>query len=327
MTSPEILVAIVGHGLNPSLRRFIESPLDSGAWRTLVAKLETGKLTALALAAATGGALPVTEEQGDELRHRSARAMKRREAAAQCLGEIGTVLNREAIDSCVLHGAATSALDYPEADLRLYESADVLVAPAHHDDAVALLQEKGVLRVPAHERRSRRRGDVRFVAANGVNVGVHFSITPRRFGGAIQTGDLLASRIWFSPRGVRLGALGAEERLLSVCIHARFGASTSDLLAQRDVVQLVLRDDLALRRVERLASSWRVEAVLADAVRRAWGTFAVPDVVPISAWSRAYRPHRRDRWRLASHPLPMAPHGAGLLADLGGSAAASGAGS
>ena len=139
--------------------------------------------------------------------------------------------------------------------------------------------------------------------------------------------DLLASRVWFSPRGVRLGALGAEERLLHASIHARPDGSPSDLLAQRDVVQLVLRDDLALRRLERLASSWRLEAVLADAVRRAWDTFAVPDVVPISAWSRSYRPHRRDRRRLASHSLPPAPQGGKSCGDLGAMDVVPGSGS
>lgn len=92
------------------------------------------------------------------------------------------------------------------------------------------------------------------------------------------------------------------------CIHARLQRTECHLLAQRDVVQLVLRDDLSLREVERLASSWRVEAVLADAVRRAWETFSVADVVPISAWSSSYRPHRRDRRKLAAHPVPSNPH-------------------
>lgn len=92
--------------------------------------------------------------------------------------------------------------------------------------------------------------------------------------------------------------------MIVACIHARFDRSISNLLVQRDVVQLVLRDDLSMRKVERLRSAWRVEAILADAVRRAWETFSVPDVVPISAWSGFYQPYRRDQRKLEAHPLP-----------------------
>jgi hypothetical protein len=301
--TPEVLlVAIAGYGLNPSLRLFVEAPLDERAWRALVVELETRQLTALALAAAKAEVLPVTEEQAEDLRFRNAGALARRDAAVQCLTELIGVLNHYAIDSCVLCGAATAALDYQVADLRLYESANVLVPSGQHDQAVTVLQGKGMLQPSAQEPRPRRRRAINFCAANGVAIQLHFTIMPGRYGGTVQTRDLLASRVWFSRRGVRLGALGAEERLLHASIQARLNGTGGDLLAQRDVVQLVLRDDLALRRLERLASSWRLEAVLADAVRRAWDTFAVPDVVPISAWSRSYRPHRRDRRRLAARP-------------------------
>jgi len=326
VTARKLLVAIAGHGLNPSLRSFVEEPVDSGAWQDLAVELEAQKLTALALAAVEAGLLPLTEEQGEDLRHRNTRAVALRDAAVECLSEIIDILNHQAIDSCVLHGAATSELDYHDANLRLYGSAEVLVPSAQHDDAVAVLQEKGVLQLATRVPRTRRRRNVNFRGANGVPVGLQFTIIPGRFGGAIQTRDLLASRVWFSPRGVRLGALGAEERLLSASVHARLDASSDDLLAQRDVVQLVLRDDLELRRVERLASSWRVEAVLAHVVQRAWDTFAVPDVVPISAWSRSYQPHRRDRWRLASKTPPRSSHGGEMRFDLGTTELAPGTG-
>ncbi len=90
---------------------------------------------------------------------------------------------------------------------------------------------------------------------------------------------------------------------MAACIQARFDP-LGHLLVQRDVVQLVLSEDLSLRRVESLASAWRLEAVLADAVTSAWETFSVPDVVPISAWSRPTGPVGRDQRRLEAHPLP-----------------------
>lgn len=316
MTPAEVLVLIAGHGLNPSLRRLIEHPLDPNAWHTLVTRLDYCRLTPFALAATKSGVLPVTDEQMDDLTRQNAQAAARCRAASESLDEMATVLHRESIDALVLHGAATSALDYPPFLPRHYESVDVLIAPAEHHRAVGLLQEQGALRMTTDQGWPRRRRQaVRHRSANGVDVRLHPSLTPRRFGGPTESRDLFASREWFAHRGVRLSALGNEERLIAACIHARLDGSSCDLLVQRDVVQLVLRDDLSLRKVERLASSWRVEAVLADAVGRAWETFAVPDVVPISAWSRSYRPHRRDRRRLAAHPLAMPPCGCGTAAE------------
>jgi hypothetical protein len=312
----EIAIAIAGHGTSPSLQPFVDRPLDSAMWGALVTKLEQYRLLAFAIAAASTGTLPVTEQQSEELRSRTAEIGERRLIAAQCVDEVVATLNRESIDSCVLHGAATSVLDYPQADRRLYETIDVLVSPAELDDVVTLLREEGLLRMPAaadHRPTSRRRRGERFVAANGTDIGIQSALTPGRLGSSLDARDLFANRVPFTPRTVKLSAIGPEERLIVACIRARFGRPTYNLLYQRDIVQLVLRDDLSLRKVERLASSWHVEALLADTVRCAWETFAVPDVVPISAWSRSYRPHRRDRRKLAAHPLPEHQHAESLM--------------
>lgn len=304
MTPAEILVAVASHGLHPITRSMSERPLSPRPWRELAQQLGESGLGALAFLAASDGALPVTSAQDAELRRLNDAATARTRAAVECLGAVVTTLDRQSIDSRVLHGASTAALDYPVAGLRPFDSVDVLVAPVHHDDAVSLLRTEGVLSAPSVLTRTRRKREVRHVATNGVVVSLHASLTPGRVGEVVETPTLLASRTRFSFGTVDLCAVGAEERLLAACIAGR--ASSLDLLGQRDVVQLVLRDDLSSKRVERLASSWRVEAVLAETVRRSWDLFSVPDVVPISAWSRAYRPHRRDRRRTV-HDVPVRP--------------------
>jgi hypothetical protein len=210
----------------------------------------------------------------------------------------------------VLQGAANAALDYHVPGVRLYDSVHVLVAPAHLAGALAALREEaGLQELPEQPRSGRRRG-VWLVAANGVRVELHRTLAAGSFGGAVEVRDLLANRVWFSTGDIKLSALGAEARLVAASLRARLDGNPPHLLALRDVVQLVLRDDLSLREVERWAVAWRVEAVLADAVRRAWQIFGVPDVVPISAWSRAYRPDRRDLRRLATYTSPVsAPEG------------------
>lgn len=308
MTLTEILVGIAGDGLSPSLRPLLEQPLDPESWQAFIAKLDQLMLSTFALAACQQGTLAVTESQFEELRTRATEATDRCRTAAESLEEIVTTLDRHGLDACVLHGAATSALDYPETHLRLYESVHILVDHTQHDQAVDVLRAAGVLRPPGVHSRARRRRDVWHRTSSGVEVGLYRAITPGRFGGAIESSDLLANRVWFTPRtspdGAALSALGTEERMIAACIHARFDRSISNLLVQRDVVQLVLRDELSMRRVERLRGEWRVEAILADAVRRAWETFSVPDVVPVSAWSGFYQPYRRDQRKLEAHPLP-----------------------
>ena len=308
MTLTEILVGIAGDGLSPSLRPLLEQPLDPESWQAFIAKLDQLMLSTFALAACQQGTLAVTESQFEELRTRATEATGRCRTAAESLEEIVTTLDRHGLDACVLHGAATSALDYPETHLRLYESVHILVDHTQHDQAVDVLRAAGVLRPPGVHSRARRRRDVWHRTSSGVEVGLYRAITPGRFGGAIESSDLLANRVWFTPRtspdGAALSALGTEERMIAACIHARFDRSISNLLVQRDVVQLVLRDELSMRRVERLRGEWRVEAILADAVRRAWETFSVPDVVPVSAWSGFYQPYRRDQRKLEAHPLP-----------------------
>jgi hypothetical protein len=122
VTLTEILVGIAGHGLNPSLRPLLEQPLDGESWQAFVTKLDQLMLSTFALAACEQGTLAVTEAQLEELRACAAEATERCKGAAESLEEIVTTLDRHGLDACVLHGAATSALDYPETHLRLYES-------------------------------------------------------------------------------------------------------------------------------------------------------------------------------------------------------------
>lgn len=304
MTPANLLVAIAGHGLYPSTLRIMERPLEPESWKGLLASLSRGLLLGLGLQAAESGALPVTTEQHEELAEILAVAEDRRVAADRRLDEVVAVLGRQGIETCVMHGAANAALDYDRPGLRLYDTLHLLVAPAQREEAVTALMERGILRSEGVQRRPRRQTARMYLSREGIRVVVYTSLAPRNFRGSVHAGDLFPSRVTYTPRSVTLSALAREERLIAACVHARLNVYRKDLLAQRDVVQLVLRENLSVRKVERLASAWRLEAVLAEAVRRAWEAFRVPDVVPISAWSRSYRPYGRDRRRLAAHPLP-----------------------
>ena len=248
--------------------------------------------------------MAVSEEQGGDLERLAEAGGGRCRTASQWLVEVVTTLDRQGIDSCVFRGAATAALDYAQPTERLYCSVHLLVAPAHFAAAAGALREEGRLVERAEPARVGRRRALRLVAADGTEVVLHRTLAIGTFGDAIEPTDLFASRIRFAIGGTTCSALGTEARLLAACLRARLDQAPPHLLALRDVVQLVLRDDLSLRKVERLAVAWRVEAVVADAVRRAWDAFPVSDVVPISAWSRAYQPDRRAQRRLAAYRVP-----------------------
>jgi hypothetical protein len=304
MTPGDLLVAIAGHGLHPSSVAVTERALAAQPWQQLLTMLSRELALGLALLAADSGALIVTAEQRSDLIERLALARDRRSAADRCLDEVVASLDREGIETCVLHGVATAALDYDEPGLRLYDTVHLLLPPMRREEAVTALVERGVLRPHGPKRRAKRQSSLMHLSTDGVRVVFYTSLTPRNFGAAVEASDLLSSRVTFTPGSVECSALGREERLIAACVHSRLNEFRKDLLAQRDVVQLVLREDLSVRKVERQAASWRLEAVVADAVRAAWETFRVPDVVPISVWSRSYRPYARDRRRLAGYPQP-----------------------
>lgn len=301
MTPEDLLVSVARYGLHPSTQPLIDQPLASDPWERFVDGLSRGLLLALAFDATATGALPVTAEQEADLSDRLAEAMERKAAADDCLDELVAALDRHGVAACVLHDAAVAALDYHRPGLRLYDTVQLLMTPGQRKHGISALEDEGVLVAHGPTSWPTRRRSQTYRSSNGVSVTVCTSIAPKSSG--VSVDDLLSHRVNYRPRTVVLNALRAEERLIAACIRAGVDRVRHDLLALRDVVQLVLRENVSVRRVGRLASTWRSEAVLAESVQRAWDTFAVPDVVPISAWSRSYQPYRRHRRRLTSRPL------------------------
>lgn len=300
----QVLAGVAGHGLHPSSRSFLGKPLDRHTWRLVAKEIDRQLLAGIALAAVGSGVFAVTDEQHGELEQLALSGSERRERAARCLVDTVSALEEEAIETRVLQGAASAALDYESPSLRLYESVHLLVTPARLADAIAVLERKGLVRKAGHRSRPASRPGIYLFSASGIKVEVHRSLAVGTFGAPVVPTGLFLGQRCFSIGGKNLSALEDEARFVAACMHARLDSTPHHLLALRDVVQLVLSDNLSLAKVERLAATWRVEPVLADAVRRAWTIFDVPDVVPISVWTRSYRPSRRDLRRLAAYPSP-----------------------
>ena len=66
----------------------------------------------------------------------------------------------------------------------------------------------------------------------------------------------------------------------------------------RDLTQMLLTRHLDIEMIRRLMSSWDGEAAVAHAIRTAWATLEISDVVALSAWADRFRPHERARREL-----------------------------
>jgi hypothetical protein len=304
VSQEDLLFSIARYGLHPPSGPLLDRPLPDKSWHSFATQLDRDLLLALALDAAAQGLLPLTNAQQEDLSVRLEAATARRAAADDCLEEAVGVLDQNGVASCVLHDAANAALDYDEPALRLYDSVHLLLTPALRKRGVSVLVEQGVLRSEPEPARQRKRLSRTYQSNNGINVMVYTSIVPRHFGSSVGPTELFSHRVAYRPREVTFSALAMEERLIAAAVRSRLDAARRAVVALRDLVRLVLRDGLSVRRVERLATAWRLEAVLAEAVRRAWESLKIPDVVPISTWSSSYQPPRRDRRRLAAHPFP-----------------------
>jgi hypothetical protein len=75
-------------------------------------------------------------------------------------------------------------------------------------------------------------------------------------------------------------------------------------MAQRDLVQIVVREQPNLVDVLLMARRWRCEAVVALAVTETWATLRPRARPPIVEWAARYAPDRTERFLLGAHRGP-----------------------
>ena len=314
MSRADLLVDIAGHGLYPSTRRFAEGPLRLRCLGRAVGRTRQGVAPRSSPeSAADAGALPVTDVQRKDLREHTRAAEARRDAAA-------TVHRRDRLrprPPC--HRDAASSGEPPPrrstTNPRPCGSTSPSTCssrPSTRRRAESVLEEQGILlpgeqrswsraSTPGHphvEERGSRQDPLR-VRSEGHRRSRLRAATCSPTGSAFtpRSGSVCGARHGgAAPRGLRPGA-GRPAR--APARPARRGPAP-------------LREDLA-------SGGWSGSPRPGGSRRSwprpstsAWETFSVPDVVPISAWSRAYRPHRarsaaprgRTRHRSATRGLP-----------------------
>ncbi len=299
----DVLVAVAGHGLAESRAALPCAPLADPEWDALLTDVRRQRVTGLLAAAVADGALPVTPAQRSavSLAHQDAMGVAL-ELEARLL-RIAGVLDDAGVAWKVLKGPASAHLDYPDPSMREFGDLDLLVPGPQLPVTLASLRELGAeRRVPEVSRGFDQRfaKSLEVVDPDGWEIDLHRTLALEPFGLRIDEQTLLASAEPFEVTGRRLTALATEERFLLACYHASLGNFPVRLSPLRDLAQIASGSELDLARVLGVAKRWWARAVVADAVTRAWATYALDAAAPVARWAAAYRPSRSERAALAA---------------------------
>lgn len=296
---PPLCRAVAAHGLPGSAVPAPIGALDEAAWSQLHRWVLNQRLAGLLLAAVADGVLELDPAQQEHAAQVHRKAMVGAVTLERALLRTIDVLGSADIDYRVLKGTAVAHLDYPDPSLRAYGDVDLLVPGAQLDAAIAALEQAGHSRRfpeprPGFQQRFGKGNCM--VTPERMEVDLHRSLAMGPFGLTIVLDDLWLQPATFVLAGTEVLALGPEERFLHATIHAALGDPVPRLSPLRDVAQMLLTRPLDVERVHALSAAWRIDAVVARAVDLAGGAFELPtDAHPLLAWSKTYRPGRRDR--------------------------------
>ena len=214
------------------------------------------------------------------------------------------VLDEAGIEHRILKGSAVALLDYADPSDRIFNDVDLMVRGADFDAAVAAFTATGLDRRfpeprPGFDRRFSK--GTSFLTPSGVEIDLHRTFVMGPFGLTVMLDDLWSAEAPFVVGATTLAALDDECRFLNACYHAALGNVVPRLVPQRDVAQFVLGDRIDPQRVRQLARRWKAEAVVAAAITLTWETFAIADVVALSAWAHRHEPTDRERSDIATY--------------------------
>lgn len=303
MSATAPAVAVAAYGLSGAGVDLPAGPLPLDAWDDLVAALRRVRVTWPLAAAIRDGRLAASPRQVEEAEaaHRDALCLDL--LLERQLVSVADQFDAAGIDLVVLKGPAAAHLDYPDPAMRSFGDLDILVRTGAVGAAIRLLEAEGGRRRyaeprPGYDERFSKGASVRMPL--GHEVDVHRTLAPGPFGLTIDLGRLFEGTATFALGSRQLLALGPAPRFVHACVHAALGDAPPSLRAVRDVAQLLGRelDDAA---VLGLAADWRVEAVVALAIRTAVATFRLELASPLLAWAAGHEAAPADRRRLAAY--------------------------
>lgn len=294
----ELSRAVAAHGLAGSLVEFPDTPPADIIWSALLARCNSQRINGHLLQAVLDGALPATDTQIEQAHDAHLAAMTGVLRVEHTLLEVAEQLTSAGVDFRVLKGSGVARLDYPDPSLRQFCDVDLLVQSEQFDLAVATLVASGNIRRfaeprPGFDRRFSK--GTSFITPSKCEIDLHRTFVMGPFGLRVRLDDLWETSTAFDVGGVKMQALGNEERFLHACYHAALGDAEPRLVPQRDVAEMLLFGTLDISRVREVMARWKGDAVIARAVRTTWETLRLADAVALSTWALRYTPDDRDR--------------------------------
>ncbi len=275
------LVSIAAEGLPGSLHEPPRDQLGERDAQELLSAVAEQRMTAVALASARAGKLALPQTAMSRLVDLHRQEMTRCLEAEHALLTAVGILKEAGIDSRVLGDSAIALLDYHAPAMRTFDGLELLVRTCQIQDAVTALGRAGWRIDPSgHGRRRTMLGPA--------NVPLRLQTSLEGVPGGVVVDE---TQLWSDSQPLRIGdstcrALGREIRLLEASFRAALDSDEpSPLMAQRDVVEIVLFGRWSRPQLMELAAAWRAHQILARAVRHTWRRLAIADVTALSVWA------------------------------------------
>ena len=310
---------VAAFGLQDRSEPVADAPLSDADWSRLLGQVRYQRLAGFLNAAVEAEALPVTDEQRDEVQELHLQACSTALWLESRLLEIVDLLERNGIEVVVLKGTAVAHLAYPDPALRSYGDNDVLLPSDRYDKAVELLTRNGYTRqtVQARSGFERRFGKgVTLDGDGGDELDLHRNLVFGSFGFRIDLDELFRSAESFDLGGRRLYGLGPETRLLHACYHAALGDPVPRYGSVRDIAQMLMTGDHDPERVIELVGDWGSSAVVSRGISLCRDLLGIDPGDPVARAFADHLPSPRERRALESYVGENRSFAAKALASL-----------
>jgi hypothetical protein len=304
----DLCASVAAYGLPGAIMDLPTESMDRPSWHYLRGAARAHRIDGLLAAAVSGRALATTEAQKAAVMDSHSGTMGACLMLEAALLDLKAAMDRTGIQVAVLRGAATAHLDYPSPAWRPFGDIDLLVPAGMINKAAVALTASGFRPAapPVAAGRWEAPG-LAFTARHGLEIDLYEHVIAGPLVSTLLPGELWRNLSTFELAGTPVSALAPEARLIAACLRVAVGPAPR-LIGMRDVVQLVLGGQVPISDLHRAAREWGVRALVASAVRQAWQSFALADVVALSTWARRYRPTAEEVALVEAYREPSPVH-------------------
>ena len=210
-------------------------------WDDLIQRAEQHALAPLLFHHLKQSGVTVSKQAMAQLRALSIRHRHANRVRSRMLFEIAEVFNEADIECVILKGAALAWLIYPSPELRPMRDLDLLVPRSAALRAQRALAEMGFDAPFVHQKKTMRShhhlpNASRYCDGLQVSVEVHVDAVSGDYPDSIRLGDLACPLQEVVVESGRFSALGHEDMLRHLCLHAFEPGSETRLICVADII-------------------------------------------------------------------------------------------